>query len=153
MTKLKHALLIIIFLIPIAFYTGWFTVKFIYEHDIYIPRIKEAVVLATTHQPETFTELYFEDHLDLPQKIELRKNQFFRFTIHNLEYQDMTYKYEIRAIDDKESRTLSSKSASLTHDEYKTFYQSFNLATSSGRMKIQVSLVNKDQPIHFWMEE
>ena len=86
MTKLKHALLIIIFLIPIAFYTGWFTVKFIYEHDIYIPRIKEAVVLATTHQPETFTELYFEDHLDLPKKIELRKwNTKFRgkFLIHS----------------------------------------------------------------------
>lgn len=117
------------------------------------PAIKEAIVLATTVKPETFTELYFEDHINLPKKIELGEEQSFKFTIHNLEYQDTTYKYEIKAVDDKENITLSSGSATLSHNEYKTIDGSYTLATASGRMKIQVLLVNKNQPISFWMEE
>ena len=36
-----------------------------------VPSVKEAVILATTMKPETFTELYFEDHLYLPNKVTL----------------------------------------------------------------------------------
>jgi len=39
----------------------------------YVPSVKEAFILATTMKPETFTELYFEDHLSLPNKVTLFK--------------------------------------------------------------------------------
>jgi hypothetical protein len=43
----------------------------------YVPSVEEALILATTVKPETFTELYFEDHLSLPKKVALfKKNNF-----------------------------------------------------------------------------
>ncbi len=43
----------------------------------YVPSVKEALILATTVKPETFTELYFEDHLSLPNKVTLFKENNF----------------------------------------------------------------------------
>ena len=60
-----------------------------------VPSVKEALILATTVKPETFTELYFEDHLSLPNKVTLFKENNFKFTIHNLENKDMEYPYEV----------------------------------------------------------
>src|SRR3989344_6070905 len=153
--KIKLTLLLIIVLLslPVSFIIGWNLAKIILQHGDPIPRVKEAIVLATTKKPETFTELYFEDHINLPGKIEIGKEQSFRFTIHNLEYRDMTYKYETKAVDDKEEITLSSGSVTLSHDEYRTINENFVLATASGKTKIQVTLVDKNQSIDFWMEE
>ena len=125
----------------------------IYQFVNYVPSIKNAIALATTVKPETLTELYFEDHNNLPKKIEPGEEQSFKFTIHNLEYQDTTYKYEIKAIDDKENITLSSGSATLSHNEYKTIDGSYMLASASGRTKIQVLLVGRNQSIDYWMEK
>jgi uncharacterized membrane protein len=121
-------------------------------YAVSIPSVKEAIAMATTVKPETFTELYFEDHINLPNKIEIGKAQAFKFTIHNLEYRNMTYKYEIQAIDEKGDRTLVSGSATLSQDEYRTISTSYKIATASGRMKIQVVLLDLKQLIDFWME-
>ena len=43
----------------------------------YMPSAKEALILATTVKPETFTELYFEDHLSLSDKVTLFKENNF----------------------------------------------------------------------------
>ena len=43
----------------------------------YVPSAKEALFFATTVKPETFTELYFEDHLSLPNKVILFKENDF----------------------------------------------------------------------------
>jgi len=43
----------------------------------YVPSVKEALILATTVKPETFTKLYFEDHLSLPNKVTLFKENNF----------------------------------------------------------------------------
>jgi len=153
--KIKQTLLlsiIVLLSLPVSFVIGWNLAKIILQHGDPIPRVKEAIVLATTKKPKTFTELYFEDHLNLPGKIEIGKGQSFKFTIHNLEYRDTTYKYEINAVDDKEDVILSSGSATLSHDEYKTINESFVSATASGRTKIEVLLVDQNQSIDFWME-
>jgi uncharacterized membrane protein len=117
-----------------------------------VPAVKEAVVLATTKKPETFTELYFKDHINLPGKIEVGKKQSFSFTIHNLEYKNMTYRYEVKAIDDNTDLTVYSGSDTLSHDEYKTIDGSYTVATASGRMKIEVLLPDQNQAIHYWLE-
>jgi uncharacterized membrane protein len=138
--------------IPVSFLVGWNLAGFISQHSDIAPVLREAVALATTKKPETFTELYFGDHIDLPKKIEIGKKQSFSFTIHNLEYKDMTYKYEISAFDDEADRSIYSDSVNLSHDEYKTIGGSYTVATASGRIKIEVLLVNKNQSIHFWLE-
>lgn len=117
-----------------------------------VPQVKEAIALATTKKPETFTELYFENHINLPKIYVPGEEQYFKFTIHNLEHRDTTYKYEIYAIDDIENITLSSGTASLAHDEYKSIDESYMMATSSGRTNVVVKLIDKNQSIHFWIE-
>ncbi len=116
------------------------------------PSVKGAIAMATTVKPETFTELYFDDHNSLPKTIELKKTQSFKFTIHNLEYRTMTYDYEITATDDKASKTLATGSATLFQNQFKTVSESYVLSSASGRMKIQVSLLGRNQTIDFWIE-
>jgi hypothetical protein len=48
----------------------------------YVPSVEEALILATTVKPETFTELYFEDHLSLPNQVTLFKENIPRYLRH-----------------------------------------------------------------------
>ena len=50
----------------------------------YVPSVKEALILATTVKPETFTELYFENHLFLPNKVTLFKENNFALRLNQL---------------------------------------------------------------------
>ena len=105
--------------------------------------------------PETFTELYFEDHLKLPKTVDKNpsKEYSFKFTIHNLEYKNMKYKYEIKAITDTTEDIFATDEAELKQNEFKTIPFTFVLKQPEPkRVKIEVNLVNKNQPIHFWME-
>ena len=76
----------------------------------YVPSVKEAFILATTKIPETFTELYFEDHLSLPKEITLFKENNFKFTIHNLENKDMLYPYEVYIEVNAERQSIAKSS-------------------------------------------
>src|SRR5258708_5353987 len=59
------------------------------------PSIRQTILLATTVQPETFTELYFDNHTTLPATTVPNKSYSFAFTIRNLENKDMTYPYQV----------------------------------------------------------
>jgi hypothetical protein len=119
----------------------------------YVPSVKEAFILATTKIPETFTELYFEDHLTLPKEITLFKENNFKFTIHNIENRDMVYLYEVYIEVNGEKQSIDKSSVLIKNNEYKTIAQSFIITTQMQRAKIVVNLIDKNQPIHFWMGE
>ena len=119
----------------------------------YVPPVKEALILATTKKPETFTELYFEDHLSLPTEIVLFEENSFKFTIHNLENRDMDYNYEVYIEADGEKQVIENYSILIKNNEYKTIPQSFSITTPTQRAKIVVNLIDKNQAIHFWMGE
>ncbi len=117
----------------------------------YVPSVGEALILATTKKPETFTELYFENHLSLPKEITLFKEGNFKFTIHNLENKDMEYPYEVY-IDLNDEKLLVDKNFVLIkNNEYKTITQTFVIITPIQRAKIVVNLIDKNQQIHFWI--
>lgn len=119
----------------------------------YVPSVKEAFILATTKIPETFTELYFEDHLTLPKEITLFKENNFKFTIHNLENKDMLYPYEVYIEVNGEKQSIDRSSVLIKNNEYKTIPQTFIITTPVQRAKIVVNLIDKNQEIHFWMGE
>ena len=119
----------------------------------YVPSVKEAFILATTKKPETFTELYFEDHLSLPKEITLFKENNFKFTIHNLENKDMLYPYEVYIDVNGEKQSIDKSSVLIKNNEYKTITQTFIITTPIQRAKIVVNLINKNQQIDFWMGE
>lgn len=102
-------------------------------------------------QPETFTELYFTDHLDLPKEIELEVPYFFEFTTHNLEYEDFTYVYEV-TMDDGENTVVFDKGQfTLKHGEEKTIPVTFHISQLTERIKVTINLINKKQSVHFWL--
>ncbi len=104
-------------------------------------------------EPEPFTELYFEDHLKLPAKRDnAGKNYQFRFTVHNLEYRERDYLYEVKEVEGERETRIAEGGFSLKHDKFKTIPVEYGIATGSGRVKIQTCLTDNDQCVHFWME-
>jgi hypothetical protein len=118
-----------------------------------VPSLKEALILATTVKPETFTELYFENHLSLPSKIAYYKENHFKFTIHNLENKDMEYPYEVYIDVNREKQMIDKSSVLIKNNEYKTISEAFTIIVPIQRDKVVVNLINKNQQIHFWMGE
>lgn len=117
----------------------------------YVPSVKETFILATTVKPETFTELYFEDQLSLPDKIVLHRENSFKFTIHNLENKDMNYIYEVYININGEEQLIDKNSVLIKDNEYKTFKENFTITVPTQRVKVVVNLFNRNQEIHFWM--
>lgn len=56
-----------------------------------------ATLLLTRPAPESFTELYFNNHLSLPEYVEENTQYNFSFSINNLENRDMGYDYVVSA--------------------------------------------------------
>jgi len=120
-----------------------------------VPAVKEAITLATTIKPETFTELYFENNAALPNKITATQENKFKFTVHNLEYKTMTYPYEVYIKCsgtgcNGEKQIIDKGEITLKQGEYKTVPESFTLAQSTGKIEVIANLINKNQAIDFW---
>lgn len=118
------------------------------------PSVRQTIVLATTVQPERFTELYFEDHMDLPKDALPNKEYSFEFSVHNLEYMDIKYNYETFIENGEEKVEIDHGSFVLKHDEVRTIKQDYSLLKEIPRSKVVVNLKNKkNQQIHFWVGE
>jgi hypothetical protein len=118
-----------------------------------VPSLKEALILATTVKPETFTELYFENHLSLPSKIAYYIEKDFKFTIHNLENKDMEYPYEVYMDINGEKQMIDKSSILIKNNEYKTITEDFTITIPMQRTRVVVNLISKNQQIDFWMGE
>lgn len=114
--------------------------------------VKEAFALATTKKPETFTELYFEDHTNLPKTIKLYEFYSFDFTVHSLEYKDTDYSYIVYLQRENQKIILDQGKFNLKNNEYKSIKEDFG-PLKHLRAKIVVELVNKNQQIAFWIGE
>lgn len=114
-------------------------------------KVREQVALATTKKPETFTELYFENHLKLPSTIKIGEKYPFSFTIHNLEYKTMNYPYEVYIDTDGKRQNIEKKTVTLSHDNRVTINEEFS-PISATRSAVVVNLLNKNQEIRFWIE-
>ena len=117
-----------------------------------VPGVREAVVLATTVKPETFTELYFENHLSLPSTIIYGEDNKFKFTLHNLENKDMNYTYEVYINLNGEKQIIDQSSVFVKSGEYKTIDEDFTISLPTARVEVIANLINKNQQIDFWIE-
>ena len=111
------------------------------------------VLIFTTKTTESFTELYFENHQDLPSEY-LLEDYEFEFTIHNLENEDMDYPYDVYIVyyDNekiKETFTIDESSIVLKHNETKIITEEFSITEEHDYAKVIVS--TNDQEIHFWL--
>ena len=121
----------------------------------------EIIKTATTQQPETFTELYFENHQELP-KLLAEPNEFnwyynpntrlysFAFTIINHENKLMNYTYTVSYFEHEEV-LIDTNETIIQDDASKTIYEQFSLPINHSRIKVTVDLPNQDQQIFFWI--
>ena len=114
--------------------------------------IKDTWRLATTRIPENLTELYFEDHLNLPKTVPDSESVPYAFTIHNLENKRVEYTYVIYAKNEKGSIILTKDQITIDHDKYETIKVSVP-PSENIRTRIVVQLTGEStHEIAFWME-
>ena len=104
-------------------------------------------------QPETFTELYFEDNLHLPSEVIPGHPYFFQFTLHNLEGKDMEYPYEVYIEVGQDKLIFDKGTVFVKENDYKTIQERFATSSVLPKSEIVVDLINKNQQIDFWIEE
>jgi hypothetical protein len=115
-----------------------------------IPQVKQVLALATQVRPETFTELYFENHATLPRIIRPGQTSGFSFTVRNLESKTVKYPYVVYLTNGIQTFNLDLGTITLADTESKTLKVSFTPKTNI-RTQIVVDLVNQNQKISFWM--
>ena len=89
---------------------------------------------------EPLTELYFEDHTELPKHIFLNQPYDFSFTVNNLEYQDMKYNYNVSVEYPNKTYEINSGEIFLANNESKTIYEVFTLRENFDRAKINIKI-------------
>lgn len=124
---------------------------------------------------EPLTELYINNHTDLPKNVYLDKTYNFSFTTHNLEYQDVAYNYTVKAYDVNGTliSELYSGTFTLPHNESKTIKAEYRFHEPFKSAKIEVKItknligepdfkrklwwMDPNYPtvidVHFWVDE
>ncbi|HJQ08692.1 MAG TPA: hypothetical protein VJ836_04410 [Candidatus Saccharimonadales bacterium] len=103
---------------------------------------------ATTHLPERFTELYFNDNRSLPKSIETGKTYTAGFIISNQETISQVYTYQVEIIDAAGARKLEPVTVRVAHGL--SSYQPFTFsAEQAGEVRLVVRLLTHNQTIHF----
>lgn len=111
------------------------------------------ILIFTTKTEESFTELYFEDHQNLPSQVNLNQNYQFSFSIHNLEQATTDYQYAVYIEqEDGTTNTIDSSSITLNNEQTATIQESFQREDSFTSAKVIVEL-NTGEEIHFWITE
>jgi len=101
---------------------------------------------------EPLTELYFNNHTNLPSTIEPSKAYSFSFTINNLEYKNMTYNYVIIAEYDNKSTNIDNKYVALVNNQSVSIPETFLIPENFTRAKILVT-IKGSQTIDFWVNQ
>lgn len=100
-------------------------------------------------RPERFTELYFENHTNLPKTKVKNETIFFSFTVHNLEGKDMQYPYVVYFKNNYGTTTVEKSGAFVKDNEYKTITESYTFKSNSPQETLYVELTDKHQELHF----
>ena len=124
---------------------------------------------------EPLTELYLENHTELPINVYLNKTYNFSFTTHNLEYQNVEYTYVINAYDVNNTLLfeIDEGKFTLANNESKSINENYVFKNPFGRAKIEVKITKNligepefkrklwwpdpnypaEIDIHFWLDE
>lgn len=117
-----------------------------YKNEIYTQLDEWKLIPKQEH----FTELYFNDHINLPKQIQKGEKVSFSFVIHNLEGKKWQYPYAVFFVSQNGQITnIEEKAVTLASGEYETIEESYisNLAENKGG--IYVALQQPQQEIHF----
>lgn len=102
-------------------------------------------------QPETYTELYFDNNSKLPFYVKHKQQIKFSFTVHNLEYKPYAYPYNVYLDNNNKIYEINKGSFTLNQDQHKTISDSYTLTKSISRAQIVINLTKNNQDIFFWI--
>lgn len=112
-------------------------------------RLLQRYHLAPTEEP--YTELYLNNHLDIPSFLEADKEATASFTINNREHKTNNYKFIVSQSTGDESRTIASGSTTLKQNQSKSFEFTYSVATTEPKTKVNIDLPLQQQSIHFYV--
>ena len=101
-------------------------------------------------QSEHFTELYFNDHVNLPSQISKGQQVSFSFVIHDLEGRGTNYPYTVYfESQDGQITKIEDNSIELADGESRTINESYTAQSDNNSGKVVVGLTEKQQSIDF----
>lgn len=118
-------------------------------YDLFPIQVDHAIALATTRQPESFTELYFDHQDKLPFSIKSGTNNYFVFQITNHESKTVTYHYQILQSSTTGSVAIGGGTVTLTDGDFAHKRVTFKLKAPKSSATLIVKLVDQNQQINF----
>lgn len=121
---------------------------------LYHARHNTAVVDATAHQPERYTELYYTDPTTLPVKVVHGTSLPVSVTVHNVEARSMNYTYDFSLLDSNGNVLTKTRQVfNLPSTDSKIVSSTFTVPkTYRGRVEVETTLVGLNQSVHFWVQ-
>ena len=108
--------------------------------------VSDAITLATTHQPERYTQLFFDNPAKLPSYAPTGKIQTLNFSIVNNNAEQVTYTYET-TITIGSSTTSTSHSLTLANGQSAQLVTQFTVPTPLTKAQITIHLLGTNQRI------
>jgi hypothetical protein len=138
--NIKNYLLVLLIAVAISF------ILFQYKQAIYAQLDSWKLI----PRPERFTELYFNNHTNLPKQISNGEKISFSFVIHNLEGKSWQYPYSVFFISqDGQITNIEEATVTLSDGEYKTIEETYTSALADNNGEIFVELQQPKQELHF----
>ncbi len=100
-------------------------------------------------EKESFTQLYFNNHKELPEYSQ--DSYKFSFTIDNHENKEYIYNYVVKLIENNKEIVLEENQITLKDKEKNEINKELKFDVENKAM-LQVSLKDKNQEIHFWIK-
>lgn len=109
----------------------------------------QAFKLATTHQPERFTELFFVDPTSLPAVITAGKKYGGSFAVVNHEGAPTTYRYQVTVTDAGQTAYQTVHAVTIGDGHKITVPFGFEAQKPLQEVRIVITLLDQQQSVHF----
>lgn len=111
----------------------------------------QLALLDLVPKPEKLTELYFDNHTQLPSSLPSNHIINFTFAIHNVETTDYQYAYRVVVDTNGGRHIIDSGHLLIKNNQVYLKNEEFKLTNVSGRQDVIVEITNKRQSIDFWI--
>ena len=129
--------------------SGFVLISALCIYELFPTQVEHAVTLATTRQPEAFTQLYFDHQDKLPLSVKPGTNSYFVFQITNHESKTVTYHYQILQSSTTDSVVIGGGTVTLNDGDFAHKRVNFKLKAPKSSATLTVKLVDQNQQINF----
>jgi hypothetical protein len=115
----------------------------------HLPGARHQIAESTSHEPATFTELYFTDAAALPKHLSSAGPNVFWFTIANHEGKTVVYSFLVFAESTLGRTTISQGQINLAAGQHADVPEHYRAPQPGTAYQITVQLLDRSEAIHF----